>query len=217
MRAVGRDSPTEAAAHARPRLAASLIRTLSIGALLASAACAPDFRPAARYLGQTLPAPREPVFERRRSYFDSAARQLSRERGVLIFHDNSIVAHGADRAWYASGLLRHERAFERGEPRGRWRSWFENGALESDATYEPAVLTPMSWWREDGSLSSRGMHVMGLREGEWSEHHAGGQLAARGNYVAGERHGPWTFFDELGRVLACGEFEHGERVGDWEH
>lgn len=184
--------------------------------MLSLAACAPDFRPAARYLGQSLPAPREPLFERRRSYFDSAATQLAREHGVLILHDGSTLAHGRDVAWRSNGKLEYEREFERGEPRGRWRSWFENGVLESEAFYEPARATSMSWWRADGSLSSRGEHVMGLREGEWSYFHANGLLAARGAYVGGERHGLWTYFDEAGRVLECGEFERGERVGAWE-
>ncbi len=201
---------------AGPRLAGRVLRTLAHVGLIALPACAPDFRPAARYLGQTLPTPREPVFERRRSYFDSAATQLSREHGVLILHDGETLAHGRDVAWCSNGRLRFEREFERGEPRGRWRSWFENGALESEAFYEPGRATRMSWWRDDGSLSSQGSHVMGLREGAWESYHANGQLATRGEYRAGQRHGAWTFFDENGRVLECGEFAHGQRIGAWE-
>lgn len=179
-------------------------------------ACIPDFTASSRYLASTAAPPREPIFERRRSYFDSAAKQLAREHGVLLLHDNTVVAHGRDVAWYSNGRLWREREFDRGEPRGRWRSWFENGALESDAIYAPNQRTTMSWWRADGSLSSSGEHVMGLREGEWSSFHSSGMLAARGVYERGERHGPWIRFDELGRLIECGDFVRGERSGVWE-
>jgi len=193
------------------------LRVLAAGVVAGLAlACIPDFRASSRYLASTLPPPREPVFERRRSYFDSGAAQLAREHGVLILHDNSAVRHGRDVAWYANGRRRYEREFERGEPRGRWRTWFESGVLESDATYTPGRLTQMSWWREDGSISSSGAHVMGLREGPWSSFHSSGMLAARGNYRRGERDGAWSFFDEAGRLLECGEYVRGERSGAWE-
>ncbi len=182
----------------------------------ALAGCLPNFKPAARLLGQGLPTPREEVFERQRSWFDSRATQPSREQGVLIRHDHSLVSHGRDTAWYSNGFKRFEREFERGEPRGRWRSWFENGVLESDATYEPGELTTMTWWREDGQLSSSGTHVLGAREGEWSYYHDNGLLAARGQWSRGERHGAWAYFDALGRLVECGEFVRGERSGAWE-
>jgi hypothetical protein len=182
----------------------------------ALAGCAPNFKPAARLLGQALPAPREVVFERQRSWFDSRATQLSRERGVLILEDNSLVSHGRDSAWYSNGFQHFEREFERGEPRGRWRSWFENGVLESEATYEPDELTTMTWWREDGQLSSSGTHIGGAREGEWTYYHDNGLLAARGEWSRGERHGAWVYFDALGQFVECGRFERGQRSGAWE-
>lgn len=188
--------------------------SLQLGLLVAS--CVPDFTASSRYLASSLPQPREPLFERRRSYFDSAATQLAREHGVFILFDNSVVAHGRDVLWYSNGRLRHEREYEHGEPRGRWRSWFENGVLESDASYAPGERTAMSWWREDGSLSSSGGHVLGRREGQWSSFHSNGMPAARGNWSDGERHGPWSFFDDAGGLVECGEYVRGERSGVWE-
>jgi hypothetical protein len=178
--------------------------------------CAPDFRGAARLLASDLPPPREELFERRRTYFDTRATQLSRERGVLILADGSTLAHGLDRAWWPSGALHFERQFERGEPRGRWRSWYESGALEFEAEHAPGRITSMSWWRPDGALSSAGPHLLGLREGEWSYFHPSGVLAACGVWRAGERCGAWSFFDDAGRLLECGEYLAGERSGAWE-
>lgn len=189
---------------------------LAAGVASLAAGCAPDFRAASRLLASDLPPPREELFERRRTYFDSRAKQLSRERGVLILADGSTLAHGLDRAWWPSGALHFERQFERGEPRGRWRSWYESGALEFEAEHTPGTLTNMSWWRADGALSSAGQHVLGLREGEWSYFHSSGLLAARGAWRAGQRSGPWSFFDESGRLLECGEYVAGERSGAWE-
>lgn len=208
------DAPRAAErAHAprvlRARWCAASLAALALG-------CAPDFRAASRLLASDLPPPREELFERRRTYFDTRATQLSRERGVLILADGSTLAHGLDRAWWPSGALHFERQFERGEPRGRWRSWYESGALEFEAEHAPGRTTGMSWWRADGALSSTGPHVLGLREGEWSYFHPSGVLAARGAWRAGERSGAWSFFDEQGRLLECGEYLAGERSGAWE-
>lgn len=191
-------------------------RTLALALAAFAAACAPDFRPAARLLGQSAPQPREPFTERRRSYFDSDAKQLSRERGVLVQSDGSVVPHGRDVAYYSSGLMRHDRGFERGEPRGRWRSWHENGALECEAFYEPGERTTMTWRREDGSLSSSGELFDGLRDGEWRSWHSNGVLASRGAYVRGERHGPWIFWNDAGELVECGDYLADERIGAWE-
>jgi len=184
--------------------------------LVLLAACAPDFTGPSRLMGQSIPPPRDPIVDRRRTYFDSAATQLSRERGVLILHDNSLLAHGRDVSYYSSGLPRFEREFDHGEPRGRWRSWYESGALESDATYTPGVPTTMTWRREDGSLSSSGEHVLGAREGEWLWRHPNGMLAARGSYSRGQRDGLWSYWSDTGELIECGWFVDDERSGAWE-
>ena len=192
------------------------VRAAACSSLALLAACAPDFRPASRLLGQALPPEREPVFERRRTYFDPRATQLSRERGVLIASDGSTVAHGRDVAWYVNGLLRFEREFDHGEPAGRWRTWYEHGQLESDATYARGARTTMSWWREDGALSSSGELLSGVREGEWLEFHDNGLPAARGRYAGGLRDGPWISWSPAGQLVECGWYERGERTGAWE-
>ena len=182
---------------------------------LALAACAPDFRDASRVLARDMPAAREPLAERRRSFYDSGGTQLRREWHVLIGADNSTVAHGRDEGFYRDGKPEYAREFDHGEPTGRWRTWWSNGNPRMEAVYGTREPQPMRWWHDDGALSSEGPAVDGLKEGEWSFFHRNGVKAAQGRYAGGAREGTWSFWNEDGTLAEQGQYRRDARVGDW--
>jgi hypothetical protein len=183
-----------------PRLA----RSFAPAALaLVAVACAPDFRPAARHLGRTLPETpeREPVHERRRIFFDAEHTRVRREWNVLILADSSTVADGRDAQYYPDGKLEYEREYARGEPVGLWRSWWPNGAPRMEATYGTQEPQPMRWWHENGQLSSEGFARNGIKEGPWAFWHANGVKSAEGVYAGGRRDATWRYWDEAGEPV----------------
>ncbi len=172
---------------------------------LALVACAPDFRPAARQLGRSLPEAREsaseaqPVRERRKTYFDAERTRVRREHQVLILADGSTQADGPDVQYYPDGKIEHEREYARGEPAGQWRSFWPSGKPRMEATYGTAEPAPMRWWHPNGRLSSEGSTVSGTRVGRWTFWHPNGVKSAEGEYVGGERAEGWRYWDEMGQ------------------
>ena len=187
-----------------------LVGFVALGLL---ASCAPNFREAARVLGNELPERTEPVLDRRRSYFANDLTRPHRDWFVLLYPDGRVLEHGRDTSWYASGQLEWEREYDHGEATGHWRAWYEDGTPRSEQTFGSAELTPVRWWYPNGQLSSEGPALSGVRDGEWTQWHSNGNKSARGNYRLGKREGPWTFWNEDGSLKETVEYRDDLRVG----
>src|SRR5262245_28532295 len=83
---------------------------------------------------------------------------------------------------------------EHGEPvkDGKFRSFFEDGALESEGGY-----------------------VQGEESGPWVLYHPNGQRAAAGSYADGMRSGPWATFFPDGKPESQGSYVRGAMDGRW--
>lgn len=180
-------------------------------ALVALAACAPDFRPAARRLGAGLEA-REPFVQRRAAYFDLESTRLRREWSYEVLADGTQRAHGRELQNYPDGRREFEREFRHGEPVGAWRSWWPDGTPRMEAHYGSGEPRPMRWWHASGQLEADGLAHEGVKTGPWRHFHADGSLASQGCYANGERTGEWSFFDERGTLLESVEYREGVRV-----
>lgn len=193
-------------------------RLLTLLALLLASACGPSLKDLSRGMARDAEqrASRPPVPERERSYFDRDLERPRTEVEYLVLWDGRSVLHGVERAWYANGRPRHERGFDHGEPRGWWRTWYEDGTLRSENEIVPDAATPMRWWHPNGQLSSEGMARNSLREGAWRGWHPDGSLAYEGDYRGGVRHGPWTFWHPGGERAEAGEYRDGARIGEWQ-
>jgi len=132
---------------------------------------------------------------------------LVRERMVLVYKTRKPVAQGTDKGWFPSGTKRYERDFERGEPRGLWRTWHENGTLASEVTFSPDE-TPMRFWYPNGRVSAEGPARNGSRQGVWRCYRPDGTLREEGTYVNSLREGDWTEYG-ANDVKVHVVYEHG--------
>ncbi len=120
-------------------------------------------------------------------------KSLAREWTVLATPGRGEVKHGKDLAWYPSGSVEWERAFDHGKPKGTWRKWHENGQLESEMEFAgPDVERPMRFWHANGRLSAEGLAKDGSRCGTWKFWSEDGTLREQGEYVGSLREGAWT-------------------------
>ena len=186
---------------------------LVCAALAALASCEPRFEQASRMIAG--PEPREPVLDRRRTYYLNDTSRPRLESQVLVFFDGSVLRHGLEREWSESGTLVAEREFARGEPAGRWRTWFPSGRPRSESAFGPEPAT-WSWWYESGQLSSQGPALGGVKQGRWTAWHENGVESSEGDYSAGKREGEWSFWNEEGSLLERGEFRADVKVGRWQ-
>lgn len=159
---------------------------------------------------------RAPVPDRQRTYYERDTSRPRTETEVLILSYGRTVKHGVERRWYPDGALELERGWRAGEPSGWWRAWYPDGTLRSEHRVDPEQATEMSWWRPDGSLSSRGPARDSLREGLWCGWHPDGAKAWEGGFRRGVRHGAWQAWRPDGTLLERGEYRDGLRVGAWE-
>ena len=97
-------------------------------------------------------------------------------REVLYLPDGSVVRHGTERILHPDGSVRSVREYDRGEPTGSWRVWYEDGTPRMSHDYGPE-RSPMVFY------------------------HPNGLIEASGDAANGERVGEWTFYDENGAVL----------------
>jgi hypothetical protein len=188
-----------------PALAAALLA-------LAAAACAPDFRAASRMLAADLPEAREPLLERRTSYYDAGHARTRREWHVLIGADGASVLHGLDTGYFPDGSLEHEREHDHGEPTGRWRAWWPSGRPRMEASFGDDEPRPMRWWHENGQLSSEGLARDGVKEGRWTFFHENGTKAAEGRFESGKRAGEWSTWDADGELVERADYRGGLRI-----
>ena len=178
------------------------------------AACQPDFTEASRMLAG--PEVREPVRDRRHTYYLNDPSRPRMESEVLVFYDGTSQKHGREREWSETGTLTADREFSRGEPVGVWRTWYSSGKPRSETAFATAAVN-WSWWYESGQLSSQGPAVNGVRQGRWTAWHGNGNKSWEGDYSSGKRNGPWSFWSEDGSLLESGEFRAGLRVGTWRY
>jgi len=195
--------------------AAALLTTL---ALLACGACRQSIELPASMRGVADKGAGE--MDLRREYWDAGPKpqQLRSEVEGLVQRGGAFVKHGRERAFYVDGSPQFERHWVRGEPAGLWQSWWENGRLRSECSFDKQQAPrQMSFWHANGQLDGRGMAINGRRIGVWEFFHANGVLESKGEYVAGERGGTWSFWDEHGVLLQSGRFESGNKVGEWSY
>jgi hypothetical protein len=185
--------------------------SLALIALLAS--CAPNFVEPSRVLARELPENREPLLERRHTFFANDLQRPHRDWSELLYADGRIIPHGRDLQWYANGKPEWEREFDHGEATGHWLSWWENGNPRSDATFGGAELKPQRWWYENGQLSSEGLALSGAKDGAWTEWYQSGVKSAAGSYRLGKKEGPWTFWNEDGSPKESVVYRDDLRVG----
>jgi len=186
-------------------------RALALAVLLAS--CAPEFTTSSRRLAQGAPPPREPVAERRASYFDAAATRIRREWHVLVVAGGATVLHGKDVQYFGDGHLEHEREYDHGDPAGNWRAWWPNGNPRMEASFGSSEPLPMRWWHENGRLSCEGLARNGSKEGAWTFFHESGAKSAEGAYAAGKREGRWSSWSEAGSPIESIEYRDDLRIG----
>ena len=197
----------------RSSLTGLALTALALGAL--PAGCGSGWKEAGRVVAIEHRSP-EALLERRRDYYDVETGRLRAEWTVLILPGGTVVKHGKETIFFPDGRPEIEREFFEGEPSGRWRTWYTGGQIRSDAWFDDQ-LKPMSWWYEDGQLSSEGTARTGVKEGRWRFWYPSGILREEGAFRAGKRHGRWSYWYEDGTLAERGDYQADTRVGYWDH
>ncbi len=120
---------------------------------------------------------------------------------------------------------------------GRWKAWYNNGALAWKATYRHGLIEGKlkiyhpndrklavlrfdkgalngrykAWWR-NGHIRAKGKFVANKRNGCWETWHKNGQKASKGTYADDRKVLTWLYWTSSGRKRKeklGGEAKHG--------
>ncbi len=197
------------------RIPSGLALAIALLALPAGCRTAPDFSRIKPPPAAKEPEPQGRAEERRE--VDPKTGKPTHEWSVLVTPGRGAILHGVERIGYANGALHWEREFRFGKPTGIWRSWYENGHPRTECFYlGPDVERTMTFWREDGKLSSQGPACDGARRGRWKFWWSNGRLAEEGEYRGGMKEGAWIAWSADGERRFERVYERNVRVSQRE-
>ncbi|NBR68719.1 MAG: toxin-antitoxin system YwqK family antitoxin [Verrucomicrobia bacterium] len=104
--------------------------------------------------------------------------------------------------------------FWEGRMHGRFRSWYANGKMESEAYFTNGKRDGVAQlWNEQGVLVQETRFRDGLAEGDAAEWYSNGNLERRAGWQNGKRNGKVETWYENGKRKGVGFFKEGERDG----
>jgi len=126
---------------------------------------------------------------------------------------NQGKKEGEWKTWYENGQLESQGHYIQDQKEGEWKDWQENGQLWSQGQYIHGKMEG-EWkhWLENG-VFTQGYYVQDREEGEWTFQYANGQFA-RGNFVHGEYEGEWKIWNANGQLDYHGRYFQGKRTGN---
>lgn len=150
-----------------------------------------------------------------RTKYDRQTGKLLREWKVLVYSDRPAQKQGVENVFYPSGAKQWSREFDHGEPKGAWRSWYEDGEPRSESFFgDPSVDTIMTWWYPGGRIQSRGPARNGVHRGLWRFYYQNGQVAEEGSFIDNQKQGEWHAWSEDGKVVTRRQYAKGVRVSE---
>ena len=132
-----------------------------------------------------------------------------------------LIASPPHQMYYPSGQLKERGQFvetQEGQKveDGVWKYWFNNGQLQSIASFKAGVPHgDWTLWNEDGRLLQQGGYTNGRESGPWTVFWDSGDLRMQGTYINALEEGPWTFWDVTGTPTMAGTFSAGQWNGLW--
>jgi len=90
---------------------------------------------------------------------------------------------------------------------GSFKSWYENGQINSQAEYNNGVqIGRFLYWHANGQKAVEGYYDDGERVGEWTWYHLNGLKSATGEFADGQPVGEWLWWEESGQLAKQHDF-----------
>lgn len=128
--------------------------------------------------------------------------------------EESGARKGNWRSFYENGKLQSEGTYTKGRKTGKWVYYFENDSIEQTGSFRNGKLDgKWLWYYDTGELWREEQFLNGREDGESIEYSREGEIIAKGVYVDGLREGEWI--SRFGDHIERGKYQQGEREGEW--
>lgn len=146
-----------------------------------------------------------------------------------------INGNGLYKSYSITGQLMLMGNVENGKKTGKWQTYFENGDLKEEGSYDNEIYLLANSWNKNGeqivkdgygtyetyypesqNIIETGKIENGLREGLWKlNYQTTGTVFQESNYVKGKLNGIQKVYFESGQLYSSGEMINGLREGEW--
>jgi antitoxin component YwqK of YwqJK toxin-antitoxin module len=124
-----------------------------------------------------------------------------------------LERHGKWKSYFENGKVQSEGAYYTDKKSGSWKRYWENGNVKNQGEYKADKKT--GFWKryyENGNLKSEGTYELNKPKGEWKDYRPSGGVESIYNYVNGEFHGEITHFYENGNLREVSIYENGIKI-----
>jgi len=132
-------------------------------------------------------------------YYQSADSGESQLKSVFyVLKNDPAILKGPYTSFYEMGAVKSEGNYDKSQPIGLWKFYFENGGVRMTADYRDNRMIYWKFFYENGSLKTEGLMNDQNKEGPWLVYYENGQIKAKGNYKSNLKEGDWVYFYEDG-------------------
>lgn len=126
------------------------------------------------------------------------------EGGKQVFQECQYVngaKNGPVKEYYPSGKLKEETAFKDNQYHGAFKTYFEDGTLESEGTFANDQREgEMKVYYPNGKLKESVTFKESIENGPFKEYAENGTIKAEGTYLDGKEEGELLEYDEKGEL-----------------
>ncbi len=122
--------------------------------------------------------------------------------------------------YYLRGSKKQESYYDKGEKQGHQRTFYPDGAIESDFCYEDDKLQDWGYtYHSNGQKETEKFYQKGLLEGESKDFYSDGSLKAKAFYVNDKLEGEMKSYYPSGKIQSVLFFKEGQLQGEakWFH
>jgi antitoxin component YwqK of YwqJK toxin-antitoxin module len=121
---------------------------------------------------------------------------------------------GPVKTYYENGKLEVEGTWENGKLEGPAKTYYESGGLKSEENYKNSKLDGQyKKYYKNGQLEKEATYSDGLLQGLTKKYYKGGQLEGEGYYKNGELYGPYKTYYVSGQLKSEGSNKDGKAEG----
>lgn len=142
--------------------------------------------------------------------------QLIEQFQVIENKDGSFIKDGYYKTWFENGQIESQGDYSNNKKTGIWKTWFDNGQIEMECSYkEDSLDGDFKKWFENNKVKATGKMNFGKCDGKWQTWYDNGQLESDENYLNGKSEGKFTYWYQNGQKRLEGEYKNGQQNGIW--
>lgn len=132
-------------------------------------------------------------------------------------HDEGGNKTGYWKTFYENGKLETSGYYNKGKKLDNWDEYYPNGTKKKRTNYYDGLMSSTSTFYENGNtMISGSFDGNQAKDGFWSQYYNNWQQKIRGEYAHGRKHGKWEYYRKNGKVYKIENYKLGILNSKWD-